>query len=450
MLRRLLGAHAKNWVGTIGILVLVVWSGCGGGGGGGSANEAATSRIAFRVQWDRTSRAALPDTRAGVDDCLDVETVSAAVYTGSDLLQEGGPWNCADGRGTLPGVLAGNTVQVAVVGHAPNGRALYRGESVQSFFLPAGATVDAGVIVASSFVPTLTAPADGAFMAPANLVLRWNAVGGASRYQVTIYSDSDFMTPVHTIAAAAAPAPSCRPEENVLNAGIQYFWRVQAVDNAGNYSEFSEGRNFYLSSTALAVTITVPPDDALVLDSSPITFEATVADPEGNPLSSTDLTSVLWASNWDGPIGTQLSFTTNPDLPLTVGTHTITLDVVANNGMGGTATVTLQVVDNMPPVALIIEPVIGEPYEISSYDGFACIGEGSDYEDGNLTGNSLIWSIVDLADPGNVFWTGSGEYSYIEDVPEPQSYPGTYRITLVVTDSGGATDTVYRDLTILE
>jgi hypothetical protein len=353
MLRRFFNARAKGWIGIVGILA-VLGSGCGGGSGSGEGN---TGKVSFRVQWERDPVALAVSLRAGVDDCLDVDTVRAAVYdTSGNLLQEGGPWNCTDGQGSIGDILAGNMVRVIVFGYSPDGRPLYSGES-ESFFLAAGVTYNAGTIVAASFVPTLAAPADGVVVAPADLVLRWNAVSGATRYRVTIYSDDDFVTEVQSVSAAAGAMPSLRPDVNELYTGRSYYWRVQAFDYTGNISEFSEGRGFFLA---------------------------------------------------------------------------------------------FQVVDdNIPPVALILEPLIGETYQISSLDGFACIGEGSDYEDGILTGSSLQWSMVDLASPGNTLWNGEGEYCYLEYVPEPQTYPGTYRITLVVTDSGGATDTVYRDLTII-
>jgi hypothetical protein len=232
---------------TVTILCLI---GCGGGGGGGGSDGGDTASIRFSVQWDR-SRNLDSDIRYGVDDCLDVNTVSAAVYAGSQLIQTGGPWNCADGHGTLAGVPAGNTVRVAVAGHDANGRTLYRGESTDRFFLPGGETVDAGLVVAGSFVPTLISPYTGSYFYNGGAFpeLSWNAVRGARLYRVSIAKYGDSPSPILTVLSYATTYqtdPQLFIDAFTSNYFGIYQWSVQAVDRAGNRSDYSDSWSFTL------------------------------------------------------------------------------------------------------------------------------------------------------------------------------------------------------------
>ncbi len=335
-MKRFAGVNGKAWTFILGTLSTLIILGCSGGSGGSHGDG--NSQISFRAHWERGARSGSGIDRTGVDDCIDVETVGAAVLTETEILQEGGPWICSAGEGLISGVPAGYTVWLAVVGYGANGRVLYRGESGERFLLRAGETYDAGLISAASFVPVLSAPAAGAFVPPPVLDLRWNPVNGASRYLVTLYSDSDFMTAVRSVSVAAAAAPSYRPEG--LNTGVPYYWRVQAIDTAENIGEFSEGRSFTLSSETLSVNITSPTDGALIQFFEPVNFSATVMDSDGNPLMESDLASIVWRSNVDGVFGSSLDF---DFIELTIGAiHVITLEVTAINGLNGMATVTIE------------------------------------------------------------------------------------------------------------
>ncbi len=335
-MKQVFGAQKRAWIGIISVLAMLVWSGCGGGSGG--SDDGATGQVSFRVQWERDARTAAPEARTGVNDCLDVETVTAAVYTNNDLLQEGGPWNCADGQATISGIPAGNTVWVAISGLGATGRVLYFGQS-DAFYLASGVTYNAGTIVADSFIPTLWAPEDSAFVAPGNLMLRWNTVDGANGYRVILYADSDFISEVQSISVSSSPAPSYQPDTAALNIGAPYYWRVQAVDGVGNVGEFSEGRRFTLSNENLAVDIIRPGPDSPLYSFLAIDFAATVSDPGGNILSAGDLASVVWRSDVQDVIGNTLDFTTN----LSAGAHVISLDVRSTDGLSGTAEVTVYI-----------------------------------------------------------------------------------------------------------
>jgi hypothetical protein len=343
---------------VLGLVAALLIAACGGGSG--SSDNQPTASLHFSVQWDRAATSSNSYNRYAVSDCSDVATVSAAVYdAGGGLLQTGGPWNCSDGQGTISQVPANHTVRVAIVGHTGSGQALYRGESGQSFYLQPGSSVDAGLIVAGTFVPTLISPTDGAsvMVLSTPLTLEWGAVAGADSYVVEIADDISFGDAdiLQTLTVAAAASPSCQPDTSAMAEDISYYWRVQAVDGAGNESEPTGYRQF-------------------------------------------------------------------------------------------------TVVINMPPVAAIVQPTDGSSIllsDIMSYSGLNCSGTGTDAEDGTVPGSSLVWSVVDLGSGsildsiGGIPITGNNiTFDYLFFTT------GSYRITLQVTDSQGATDTVFHDITV--
>jgi hypothetical protein len=106
---------------------------------------------------------------------------------------------------------------------------------------------------------------------------------------------------------------------------------------------------------------------------------------------------------------------------------------------------------NMPPVASIVQPADGASMTITDIgSGLNCSGTGTDAEDGALSGTNLVWWAENLGN-GNIL-------DLIDGVPiigsniilDPSFFTtlGSYRITLQVTDSQGATDTVSHDITV--
>ncbi len=344
---------------ALGLSAVLLIAACGGGSG--SSDNQPTASLSFRVQWDRSATSRNSVQRDAVSDCSDVATVSAAVYdVGGGLLQTGGPWNCSDGQGTIRQLPANHTVQVAIVGHTSSGLARYRGQSGQSFYLPAGGSVDAGLIVAGTFLPALISPTDGAsiMVLSTGLTLAWGAVTGAESYIVEVADDISFEAAaiLQTLSVDASASPSCQPDTSAMTEDTSYYWRVQAVDGAGNESEPTGYRQF---------------------------------------------------------------------------------------------TVNL----NMPPVASIVQPADGTSFltsDILTAGGLSCSGTGTDAEDGTLPDSNLVWSAVNLGDGriqnliDGVPITGSSImfYDYLFFTP------GSYRITLQVTDSQGATDSVFHDITV--
>jgi hypothetical protein len=247
-----------------------------------------------------------------------------------------------------------NNADIFVAGHGADGFILYRGQSAQPIFLHPGSIADAGLIVASTFVPTLNSPADLSVWAPAELELLWNPVPGASGYQVTVATDDTFASGV-TVEEITVPdgnTTNVRPDVTRLMVDTAYYWRVQAMDKAALLSAPSLFRQF------------------------------------------------------------------------SVG-----------NGQS-----------NMPPLALIVSPIDGAVLPDALGSGVSCQGSFTDDEDVELPANALQWSLVNADFAGEELWTGEGHYPFI---PGPSfGEVGLYRITLVVTDSQGATGTVSHFVTV--
>lgn len=277
----------------------VLASSCGGGSGGSDTPE--TASLSFRVQWDREAASQSLYGRYDVSDCLDVTTVSAAVYdVDGALLQTGGPWNCTDGQGVVSQVPSNHSVRVAIVGYTGGGRARYRGESGQAIYLPAGGSVDAGLIVAGIFQPVLASPNDGdsVMVLAAALTLQWNVVPGADRYIVEVSDDAGFAAGaiLQTLVVDASTNPSCQPDTSAMTIDTNYYWRVQAVDGAGNLSEESGYRRFTISlNTPPVASISSPLDGATlttldIMSSEGLSCSGGATDAEEGTLPDANLT----------------------------------------------------------------------------------------------------------------------------------------------------------------
>ena len=230
-------------------IVLLILAACSGGTDTG--DHTATSSVTFRVIWDR------PDSHqpASLTDCEDVDTVNAAVYSAEGvLLGTGGPWDCIAGSGDISNIPANYFAFIGVAGYDLNGVVLYYGQNESPVFLDPGTVVDAGVIIAGTFVPTPLSPADAAWVARSALELQWNRLPGASGYLVTIASDSMFSDTAifNQIVIDDGDTTSVRPDVSGLNDDTNYFWRVQGIDDTDSLGNPSTPRQFSL----LTLTIT--------------------------------------------------------------------------------------------------------------------------------------------------------------------------------------------------
>jgi len=172
-------------------------------------------------------------------------------------------------------------------------------------------------------------------------------------------------------------------------------------------------------TSAPNVKITAPSDGSLHTSGSEISFECSAADPEDGALSGEML---VWSSDIDGQFGTG---TTVPIANLSQGIHNITLTAADSDGATSTDSITVTVNDK--PVVVIEEPIDEAMFTQGTEVVFN--GSATDTEDGELTGDALVWtSSLDEQ-------IGTGATFSINNLAA-----GTHTVRLTATDSDGATN----------
>jgi hypothetical protein len=100
-------------------------------------------------------------------------------------------------------------------------------------------------------------------------------------------------------------------------------------------------------------------------------------------------------------------------------------------------------ISNQLPTARIIAPAGGYIHTLNT--PLTCQGQGTDPEDGALTGTALQWQLLDI--DGQLLWSGSGAAPVIDATHFTNS--GTYTITLQVTDANGGTGSASVDFDVI-
>jgi hypothetical protein len=100
--------------------------------------------------------------------------------------------------------------------------------------------------------PALTAPAASATGVSVNPTLSWNAVSGATSYNVAVSTDTGFLFYIH--ASAVSGTSLALPAS--LSPGVTYYWRVQANSSTGA-SHYSGTRSFTTNPTGQTAGWTV-------------------------------------------------------------------------------------------------------------------------------------------------------------------------------------------------
>ena len=198
----------------------------------------------------------------------------------------------------------------------------------------------------------------------------------------------------------------------------------------GNTCSFSESKDIYVLKTdeegyvnqfPPSIEISSPSNNEFFIPEANIVFIGSASDPEDGNLVGN---SIVWTSSLDGSIGTGTSFTRND---LSVGVHTITLSAIDSDGKEGEASIKIINCynDNNPPtfVSIIL------PLNNSSFNSSATVtfeGEAFDLEDGDLSGESLIWKS-----------SRDGQIGIGNSIEKTSLSSGEHTITLTAIDTCG-------------
>lgn len=110
------------------------------------------------------------------------------------------------------------------------------------------------------YAPSLTAPANGAINQIVNVLLDWNPVASAVKYQVHLDTAPSFSNPQSSVAVYSAW------QSSLLFFNTEYSWRVRAIDAASDTSAWSSVRTFTVVSKP---TLSTPYDSSVVVPVSP-------------------------------------------------------------------------------------------------------------------------------------------------------------------------------------
>ncbi len=190
---------------------------------------------------------------------------------------------------------------------------------------------------------------------------------------------------------------------------------LTVADNAGG-STASAPITIHITNNAPTATILSPSNNDTFYSGVTINFNGTGSDTE-------DIPGALiydWACSVHGTLSAAASFTDNT---LVEGDHTITFSVTDTDGASNATPQSIAIhVGNYDPVAVITAPGNGTSYDLDDVIVFQ--GTGTDTEDGNLAGASLVWS---SSLDGNI---GTGN-----TITSDALTSGTHIITLTATDS---------------
>jgi hypothetical protein len=238
------------------LLMLLLW-GCRDEHRSGSSenvpvSDTETASTALTIRWHDTPdpqdsalmRAAALDCQAG-----GIENVICTVYDASgNRLASGDPWPCTAHSGRLEGIPVGPDRTFVVLAEDADGNVRYQGET-SGISINAGEITQGVVVDTYRFIPTVTAPGNGAKVDPHTFSLEWEAVQNADQYLVQVAEDIDFQTMV-----IDETTPAISYTLATLAASTQYFWRVSAVDLHTNIGTASEVRSFTTSDCIYTIS----------------------------------------------------------------------------------------------------------------------------------------------------------------------------------------------------
>ncbi|MFO7864438.1 MAG: CpcT/CpeT family chromophore lyase [Salinivirgaceae bacterium] len=179
------------------------------------------------------------------------------------------------------------------------------------------------------------------------------------------------------------------------------------------------------------IELITPEASAQFIEGDTIHLSCTATDPEEGNLPDENIT---WESSTDGTIGhgTLLETTT-----LTANTHTITVKATDSQGLMSSDSVSITVLDDEKPTVTITSPNNNYTMPFGSTISLQC--SANDLEDGELTGESIIWRSTIEGQLGN----GTS----LENI---ELTPGNHTITAIATDSKNNQDSASISVNALE
>lgn len=133
---------------------------------------------------------------------------------------------------------------------------------------PFSAIFNFTTVAAPPAAPNLLAPANGAIGIPLMANMQWQAVSGATSYNIQIATDVNF---VNTVYNANPTGTSQTVPAGTLQLNTLYFWRVRA-SNSGGFGPYSATRNFRSTTTSVNSIGTVIPTEFKLYNNYPNPF----------------------------------------------------------------------------------------------------------------------------------------------------------------------------------
>jgi hypothetical protein len=198
----------------------------------------------------------------------------------------------------------------------------------------------------------------------------------------------------------------------------QHVLRLTATDGQGRVGFAEVTVHITALNQAPVVSIQEPADGLSVAAGTAVTLRGSATDAEDGVLSGAAL---AWSSSLDGALGTGSPLST---ASLSSGTHHLTLRATDRQGVSGSASITLTVtgtVENRLPMARLSGPTQGLAGSALTFDG-----GGSSDPDGTLVSYAFSFGDGSAGQSGTAF---TATHTYAK--------PGTYTVTLTVTDNRG-------------
>ena len=268
---------------------------------------------------------------------------------------------------------------------------------------------------------SITSPADGATFVTTESV----TFAGSATDQEDGDLPSDALVWTSSLAGAIGTGASFA--KTGLGEG-EHVITLTAADAAGAQGTASITIVVTAAAGTPSVTIASPGSGTTITAGATVTFEGSATDPEDGDITGNAL---VWSSSVDGQIGTGPSVTKND---LSAGPHVVTLTATDAAGETGSTSITLTI--NQPPTANITSPANAATF--TSGDAIAFAGTATDAEDGDLAGNSLVWS----NSAGDHLGSGTS-------ITKSDLSNGEHTITLTATDSDGATSTATVSISVV-